>query len=127
MKVNALFINLTSEQPDKLLAFYRDVVGLTPKPEAGEHSFELGPGATLGIDGHSDTHGHAKEPSRVLIDLFVDDVKAERERLEAHGIVFSRKEGVEEWGGVISTFSDPDGNCCQVIQFKPELANAQAQ
>ena len=122
MNVTDCFINITSEDPDRLVAFYRDVVGLQLKPEMGDHSFHIGPGATLGIDGHSETHGRAKEPSRILIDFSVADVKAERERLEAAGVAFTRKEGAEYWGGVISTFYDPDGNCCQIIGFNPALA-----
>ncbi len=122
MEITDFFLNLTSDNPDRMVAFYRDVVGLPLKPEMGPHSFSLGAGGALGIDGHSDTRGVAKEPSRSIINLFVNDVKAERERIEAQGVTFIRKEGVEYWGGVISTFLDPDGNYCQVVEFKPELA-----
>ncbi len=118
MQVKDLFVNVTSPDPERLIAFYRDVVGLQPKPEMGEAAFHAG-AATIGIDGHSETQGAAKEPSRVLIDLFVDDVVAERKRIEAQGVNFIRKEGREYWGGVISTFVDPDGNYCQLIEFQP--------
>lgn len=127
MNVSSSFVNITSEQPAALFAFYRDVVGLQVNPNMGEHSFDIGgtPGvATLGIDGHSETNGETKEPSRVLLSLFVDDAKSERERMEKAGVTFVRKEGREEWGGVISTFLDPDGNYCQVIQFDPAQAPA---
>lgn len=119
MKVNSLLVNVTSEQPERLIEFYRDVVGLAPRPDSGEGALDAG-GAVLAFDGHSDTKGKAKEPSRVLIDLMVDDAKAERERLEARGVQFIRKEGREYWGGIISTFVDPDGNYCQLIEYKPE-------
>lgn len=55
----------------------------------------------------------------MLIDFFVDDLKAEQARLESRGVKFIRKEGKEYWGGVISTFLDPDGNYCQLIEYKP--------
>lgn len=119
MKVTGLVINLTSENPERMTAFYRDVVGLTPKPEMGEGALDAG-GATLHVDGHSETKGRTKEPARVLIDLFVDDLAAEQSRLESAGVAFSRKAGREWWGGIISTFSDPDGNTCQIIEYKPE-------
>ncbi len=119
MNVTDCFINITSEDPDRLVAFYRDVVGLQLKPEMGDHSFHVGPGATLSIDGHSETHGRSKEPSRILINFFVEDVKAERERMEAAGVAFTRKEGAEFWGGLISTFTDPDGSYCQIVGFDP--------
>lgn len=119
MKVNTLLINLTSEEPERLKAFYADVVGLPKNPDMGEGAFQAG-GATLAIDGHGDTKGKTKEPQRVLIDLFVDDLKAEQGRLEAQGVEFIRSAGKEYWGGVISTFVDPDGNYCQLIEYKPQ-------
>lgn len=118
MQVNGIFINLTSDNPQALLAFYRDVVGLEPNPDMGEMALKLSDSTTLGFDGHSETKGKAKEPSRVLLDMFVADVKAERERLEAAGVPFIRKEGKEYWGGVISTFVDPDGNYGQMISME---------
>ncbi len=119
MKVTSFLINLTSEDPERLKGFYRNVVGLEPNPDMGDAAFQVG-GATLSIDGHSETKGAAKEPQRVLIDLFVDNVKAEQERLAAQGVKFIRSEGKEYWGGIISTFLDPDGNYCQLIEYRPQ-------
>jgi predicted enzyme related to lactoylglutathione lyase len=119
MKVNSFVLSVTSEHPERLVSFYRDVVGLAAKPEMGEGAFDAG-GASFIVDGHSDTKGGAKEPQRVLIDFFVDDLAAEQTRLEGQGVKFIRSAGREEWGGVISTFLDPDGNYCQLIEFKPE-------
>jgi predicted enzyme related to lactoylglutathione lyase len=118
MNVTSLFINLTSENPERLTAFYRDVVELPKAEGMGENSFSVA-GAVIGIDGHSEIKGPAKEPQRVLIDFFVDDIKAEQARLEARGVKFIRKEGKEYWGGIISTFLDPDGNYCQLIEYRP--------
>ena len=119
MKVSQLLLNVTSEHPEKLVAFYRDVVGLPGKPEMGEGAFDVG-GTAFMIDGHSETNGSAKEPQRVLINFFVDDLEAEQQRLEGQGVKFIRSAGREPWGGVISTFLDPDGNYCQLIEYKPE-------
>lgn len=119
MKVTSLLINLTSEDPERLKEFYQNVVGLQLNPDMGDSAFHAG-GATLGIDGHSDTKGAAKEPQRMLLDLFVDDLKSEQDRLEGLGVKFIRKEGKEYWGGVISTLLDPDGNYVQLIEYKPQ-------
>ena len=118
MKINSFILNLTSDDPDRLRTFYREVVGFTPQPDMGEGTFALAPGVFLAIDTHSETSGKAKEPQRALIDFTVDDLKAEQARLKAQGVEFIREEGKEEWGGVISTFLDPDGNYCQLIEFK---------
>ena len=118
MQVNSFLLNVTSEDPARLGAFYRDVVALPPNPDIGENAFNLN-SAMFMIDGHSETKGQAKEPHRVLIDFFVDDLAAEQSRLEGRGVKFIRTAGKEEWGGVISTFLDPDGNYCQLIEYKP--------
>ena len=118
MKVNSFVLTVTSEQPEGLVSFYRDVVGLVTKPEMGEGAFDAGGGASFMVDGHSETKGKAKEPQRVLIDFFVDDLAAEQRRLEGKGVKFIRTSGQEPWGGVISTFLDPDGNYCQLIEYK---------
>ncbi len=116
MKINSFNVNVTSEQPDRLKSFYRDVVGLTPNPDMGDGAFDAG-GTAFFIDGHSETKGATKEPQRMLINFFVDDLAREQKRLEGQGVQFIRSAGREEWGGVISTFTDPDGNYCQLIQF----------
>ncbi len=125
MQMQQFAINLTSDNPDRMNAFYRDTIGLEPDPTMGDHAYKMA-GAILFLDGHSDTMGGAKEPHRALLDWFVDDAKAERERLEAKGVEFIRKEGREYWGGIISTFVDPDGNYVQLIQFDAEAAQQSA-
>lgn len=118
MKVTNMLVNLTSEDPERLKEFYGKVVGLPPNPDMGDSAFQAG-GTAVVIDGHSETKGVAKEPQRVLLDFFVEDVAAEEARLEAAGVSFSRKQGKEYWGGIISTFADPDGNLCQIIEYRP--------
>ncbi len=114
MNAEHIFININSERPEELIAFYGDVVGL-PRSTIVQGAFEAA-GALIGIDRHSDVHGVAKEPARILISLGVKGLKAEQARLERAGVRFVRKEGREPWGGVISTFLDPDGNYCQLVE-----------
>ena len=109
MESQSFFLNITSEQPERLLAFYRDVVGLPIEPDMGDHTVRIGPGALLGIDGHSETKGAAPQPSRWLPNFFVADVASEETRLTAAGVVCIRSQGREEWGGIISTF----------VEFRP--------
>jgi len=117
MDVSSFNINITSEDPERLVAFYRDVVGL-PLNDRGD-AFLVGPEAQILIDGHSETKGAAKEPQRVLINMFVTDIAKEQAALEAKGVKFIRDQGKEYWGGIISTFPDPDGNYLQLIEFRP--------
>jgi predicted enzyme related to lactoylglutathione lyase len=123
MKTTSFIVNITSENPDRLRAFYLDTVGLELAPEMGD-ALKVLPETYLVVDGHTETHGMTKEPNRVLIDFFVEDVAAEEARLKSKGVPFIREQGVEWWGGIISTFTDPDGNLCQIIQYDPSRATA---
>ena len=115
MEVVSFNVMVNSVDPQQLTAFYRDVVGLTPHPEIDEGAFVVG-GAEFLIGDHSELRGPTMEPARVLVNFFVADLAAEQARLEALGVTFIRTAGREFWGGVISTFLDPDGNFVQLIE-----------
>ena len=117
MKVTQCIVNVNSGDPDKLVTFYRDVIGLEPNPDMGPNAFNAG-GTMFLIDGHSEVSGKNNDAPRTLINFFVEDLSAEQARLEGAGVEFVRTAGKEEWGGVISTFVDPDGNYGQLIEFK---------
>ncbi len=108
-----------SDEPVRLREFYRDVVGLSDDHPGMGNPFIAGD-AAIYIGWHSDLHGPTKEPARIMLNLFVADLAAEQKRIEGHGVRFIRTAGREYWGGVISTFPDPDGNYVQIIEFKPE-------
>ena len=116
MQVESFNIDLTSEHPETMVAFYRDTLGLPPE-EWGEGAFKVG-GAALLISDHSETKGPTKEPQRVLINFFVEDLAAEKARLETAGVRFVREPTREYWGGLITTFLDPDGNYLQLIESR---------
>ena len=116
MKVNAFNINICSEKPEKLIAFYADVVGLQRLP-ISPGAFMAG-GAALLVDGHSEVKGESREPQRILITFTVDDAIAEQDRLESAGVRFVRPATREPWGGLVATFQDLDGNYCQLVQAK---------
>jgi len=120
VNVGLVILNINSDQPQELLRFYRDTVGLPPHPDANRESTLMAGALELVFDSHSAVHGKAPQPERTLLNLFVDDIAAEQRRLEAAGVTFTRTQGREFWGGVISTFADPDGNYLQLIEFKPE-------
>lgn len=119
MKVEQFIVNINSENPERLIEFYRDTVQLPAQEGMGPGAFNAA-GAILVIDGHSDVKGKTKEAPRYLFNYVVDDIAAEHARLEAAGVPSIRKMGKEYWGGVISTFVDPDGNYVQVMEYKPE-------
>jgi predicted enzyme related to lactoylglutathione lyase len=126
MQVSSLILNVNSGDPDRLTSFYRETVQLPPQEGMGPGAFQIGgENAVFVIDGHSEVSGKTKEAPRVLINFMVDSAADETARLEAAGVPCIRRLGVQDWGGIISTFTDPDGNYFQVMQFDPSLAAAQ--
>lgn len=116
MKVSEFNINLTSEQPEALTTWYREVLELE-QSDFGEWAFKVGESAYIVIDGHSETVGRAQEPQRVLINFVVADIDADYRRLQVKGVEFIRQPEREPWGASIATFLDPDGNYLQLIEM----------
>ena len=115
MEVSELTVMVGSEQPERLAAFYGDALGLPLLSEFHDPVFRVG-GAKVRIIRHSAVEGRNREPARVQINLFVEDVRAEWERLTALGVPFAREPEREGWGGVVATMEDPDGNYVQIIE-----------
>ena len=110
-----------SEDPQRLVRFYRDVLGLEAS-FGGEDGaeFRLG-GIRIGLWQHSELHGAARDPARVIVNFVVDDAIAEYELLRRRGVDFIKPPTDEDWGGTLvalATFRDPDGNFLQLLQFK---------
>ena len=121
MEVQSTIINLNSTNPAALYEFYRDKVGLAVVQDMGERALSAG-GTVFTFDEHSEIKGGAKEPQRYLVDFMVENIDAEHDRLLAAGIPCIRDRGLEFWGGIVSTFVDPDGNFLQVMQYDPSKA-----
>src|SRR5262245_24546815 len=99
MLVNQVIVNINSEQPEELLRFYMETVGL-PRHRDGNRNRTLVAGPLeLVFDSHSNVSGSSVQPERMLINFFVDSVRAEQARIEGCGVTFIRSAGREEWGG----------------------------
>ena len=112
-----------SEDLNKLLPFYRDVLGLKVAYEVpgfvsfGERAASGGgyTGAYLGLGTHSEVKDRVSEPHRHMIGLDSDDVDGDYGRLQAVGVEFIEKP--TDYGGLrIATLKDPEGNIVQLLQ-----------
>lgn len=101
---------------EAMAAFYRDVVGLTPRSDRdGFINFEWGT-IRLTIARHSEVSGVNPDPQRIMVNLQTDRIQEVYRRLIAAGVEFTRPPEREPWDGWIATFSDPDGNTVQLLQ-----------
>src|SRR5712692_5695317 len=102
-----------SEDVNRLLPFYRDVLGL--KPLVATEQFAVFPEVGLRIGTHSEVRGDARDPNRVMVNFRVKDCEREYERLTAQGVDFIRAPSPDAIH-IVATFSDPDGNLLQLMQ-----------
>lgn len=115
MKLQGIII--TSENPGQLIEFYQEVFQ-KDKPDwiGGEYAgFEL-ENANLVVGPHSEVHGKNSQPGRIMVNLEVEDVEAEFERLVDLGAkpVAKPYKPAEEDQMWLSTLEDPDGNYIQL-------------
>ena len=110
-------VAIWTDNMDDMLAFYKESLGLMPHSERPHFvSFKWG-GVSLGLGTHSDVSGETREPHRVMVNLGVDDIHDEHNRLVSEGVEFTRPPEKEHWGGWVATFHDPDGNTVQLMQL----------
>jgi len=97
--------------------FYRDALGLVPRSSKADFiNFDWN-GVRLSVGVHDRVRGPSAEPLRIMINLAVDDIGVVHARLARAGVVFSRPPEREDWGGLVATFADPDGNTLQLMQL----------
>lgn len=104
-----------THDPKALAAFYEKVIGHpADMEEGGWYVWQAGTGTYLSIGGHSEVHGKASEPERLILNFETKEVKSEFERIKAAGATII-KEPYEMGGGWIATLADPDGNYFQLV------------
>jgi predicted enzyme related to lactoylglutathione lyase len=107
-----------SEDLNKLLPFYRDVLGLAVRIQTPAFVvFGEGGAPALALGTHSEVRGRNADPARHMVGLVTDDVAADWKRLKAAGAEFV--EDPKDYGNLwLATLKDPEGNLVQLLQFK---------
>lgn len=104
---------LGSEDPERLGAWYR--AAFAPSAEPG--TVVMVGGNRLIFDRRDDLEQSAREPGRILINFYVDDIEAVAAHLRSLGVTQWIRP-VEEFGpGRIATVADPAGNYVQIVEL----------
>ena len=112
-----IIVSTDAKRFDAMATFYADILALPVRSRhVGFVNFVWGD-FRLTIHVHSDVHGRAADPDRVMINFVVVDIAATYARLVRAGVEFRRPPEREPWGGWIATFVDPDGNTLQLMQL----------
>jgi len=112
------FVSVPTQDIDRAIDFYENVIGLTPGPRwqregraALGAEFETGT-VTIAVMA-CEALGIEFSPHRVPIALHVDDVAASRAALEARGVTFLG-ETIDSGVCLMAPFADPDGNVLMI-------------
>ena len=115
MNATTVTRDVTSEDPQRLFRFYRDIVGLAPRPDAGPAALDVA-GSLLRFHPNSGPSGRWPEPANFLVDLPVVDAREAQRRIASRGVAFVGS-GFAPWQRSAPVFLDPDGNYCRLVQL----------
>jgi predicted enzyme related to lactoylglutathione lyase len=117
IRVAGVLIWTEAARFESMVRFYRDTLGLRPRSVKEDFiNFEWGE-VRLSVGIHTGVRGRSRDPLRIMVNFAVDDIRATYERLIEAGALFTRAPEVEDWGGYVATFVDPDGNTLQLMQL----------
>lgn len=114
-----------SENPEELASFYEKVFDKKPEMKMeGYTGFQVGVG-WITIGPHDKVKGKSNNPERIMFNLETEDVKGEFNRIKELGAEViadpygDEEKPMEEGGGLVATFADPDGNYFQLMSPMP--------
>ena len=105
----------SEERFSAMRRFYVETLGLRPRSDRPNFvNFQIGV-ARLTIGVHQGVDGIARDPLRIMINLAVTDIDAAHVQMTTVGAPCLRAPSPEPWGGIVATYSDPDGNTVQLM------------
>lgn len=117
------YVNVFVRDLERSIAFYRDVLDLTPQyadPAFGYASFEAGPiriGLAAVPEGSENAHLAGRHTG---VGLGVTDLARSHAVLAERGVRFTAAPEKQPWGGFMALFEDPDGNVFYLDQLREE-------
>jgi len=116
MNLNSILIG--SEEPERLVAYYKKLFGDPTWDESGYIGWQVGTGGFT-IGPHDEVKGNNEQPGRIIWNIESSDVRGDFDRFKAAGATVVQEPydpGDEADGDMsIATFADPDGNYFQLV------------
>lgn len=104
---------LGSDDPERLSAWYRAAFA----PSAAPGTVLMVGGSRLVFDRRDDLADSAREPGRILVNFYVEDIEATVAHMKGLGVAEWIRP-VEDFGpGLIATVEDPVGNYVQLVEL----------
>ncbi len=104
-----------TSKSQEMAQFYENIFGRKADMVEGDwHGWKVG-NTFFSIGAHSEIHGSAKEPQRIIMNFETKEIREEFDRIKNLGATVI-KEPYDMGGGMmIATFADPDGNYFQLM------------
>jgi predicted enzyme related to lactoylglutathione lyase len=113
LNLNSIMIG--TSKLSEMAAFYEEVFEKKPDMEDGKfYGWSVG-SCFFSVGEHSEVHGDAKEPQRMIFNLETKEVKEEFARISKIDGVKVIKEPYEMSPAWIATLADPDNNYFQLM------------
>ena len=116
MNFNSLLIG--SENPQRLVEYYSNLLGKPAFEGDGYASWQIGAG-WVSVGPHDEVHGQNAQPGRILWNIETADVQGDFTRFKDAGAMVVREPySFGDGSGptaLIATFSDPDDNYFQLM------------
>jgi predicted enzyme related to lactoylglutathione lyase len=119
MNLNSILIG--SENPDRLVEYYKKLFGEPTWNDGGYTGWLIGSGAVT-IGPHDKVKGKNTSPGRIIWNIESPDVRGDFDRFKAAGAtVIAEPYGMDDSpdDAVIATFADPDDNYFQLMSPMP--------
>ena len=121
---------LFTENPDKLVKFYRDILGFKVTnhltlPRDNGYALEIAPGYEIWLAQHSEVYGKSKETYRHMLNIYVDGIEELYKTICVRAEKLLPVETIQEpicmdqWNPVetrwVFVIKDTDGNALQFM------------
>jgi predicted enzyme related to lactoylglutathione lyase len=118
MNFNSIMIG--SEDPERLVEYYKKLFGEPAMSDGGYTGWQIGDGS-MTVAAHDQVHGRSAHPGRIIWNIETPDVKGEFDRMVAAGAIVVREPyGFEEMPDAwVATLADPDDNYFQLMSPMP--------
>jgi predicted enzyme related to lactoylglutathione lyase len=115
MNFNSILIG--SEEPARLVGFYKKLFGDPTWEDSAYAGWQIGSGI-VSIGPHDQVKGDNEQPGRLIWNIESSDVQGDFERFKAEGATvvqdpYNPGDDGDEMS--IATFADPDGNYFQLV------------
>lgn len=113
-------VMICSDNPKKLVSFYKDVFGADPAWEGGDFSAFMTGASGIVIGPHDKVKGKSKNPERYMINYSIPEKMFKKEvdrvkKIKGAKLIQKPYRPDEEGSMWIATFADPDGNYFQIV------------